>query len=170
MMLDFKKLGLSNPSIAIVLNVKLKRVAEGLYKARHPEKMKIKSRKHGKKYYYKNIDEQRNIKRVYWEKDKKKWEREKLVTRVNGKTITVYHLNKRQKTKGCELCDRELIRLYYHHWDNGNFSKGMWVCGSCHRFITRIESGFATNYLKLKKYIEESFTRSTGYGQSGVIN
>lgn len=31
----------------------------------------------------------------------------------------------------CEIC-KESVRLVYHHWDNSDFSKGMWICTKCH--------------------------------------
>jgi len=31
----------------------------------------------------------------------------------------------------CEICE-EKVRLVYHHWDNSDFSKGMWICTKCH--------------------------------------
>ena len=43
----------------------------------------------------------------------------------------------------CELCRRKknlrrkgLTRLAYHHWDDSDLSKGIWLCGKCHNHIT----------------------------------
>lgn len=36
----------------------------------------------------------------------------------------------------CELCDTEKpLFLKYHHWDDADFGKGIWVCQACHRTI-----------------------------------
>lgn len=50
----------------------------------------------------------------------------------NGKDIRRIK-NKRSYPidKCCEIC-KEQVRLIYHHWDNSDFSKGMWICNKCH--------------------------------------
>ncbi len=50
----------------------------------------------------------------------------------NGKNL-IHVINKRDypSDEKCEIC-RERVRLVYHHWDNSDFSKGMWICTKCH--------------------------------------
>lgn len=59
----------------------------------------------------------------------------------------------------CELCDRDCDgigwRLYYHHWDDKDFSKGLWLCGPCHTLATLVEKGLSRRYAELKRNIEE---------------
>ena len=39
----------------------------------------------------------------------------------------------------CEICNTELIRYCYHHWDDNNLNLGIWVCGSCDYFMEGID-------------------------------
>lgn len=45
------------------------------------------------------------------------------------------------KDRKCELCGaegknkRRIDPLDYHHWDDKNISKGMWLCQKCHRRV-----------------------------------
>lgn len=74
------------------------------------------------------------------------WERSHRVTTSNNKKI---YGNKRPYPKDghCELCFEKPIihayrqhgrstRLVYHHWDDSDLSKGLWICPSCHSKIT----------------------------------
>ena len=66
-------------------------------------------------------------------------------------------LNKRDYPKdGCELCHNTTRRLVYHHWDNSDFNKGIWLCSKCHSLAGLWdEEGISTNdYLELKQNIE----------------
>lgn len=51
----------------------------------------------------------------------------------NGKDIRGVK-NKRgyPKDESCEVCKRNGKRLVYHHWDDSDFSQGMWICNRCH--------------------------------------
>lgn len=40
--------------------------------------------------------------------------------------------NKRVRPDACELCGKPAKRLNYHHWDDSNLRRGMWVCYQCH--------------------------------------
>jgi hypothetical protein len=56
-----------------------------------------------------------------------------LVINIEGKVKTL-KVDKRLYPGHCELCgidDSEHI-LKYHHWDNQNMSKGLWLCQNCH--------------------------------------
>jgi predicted amidophosphoribosyltransferase len=70
-------------------------------------------------------------------------------------------LNKRlyPKDQKCELCNRVKKRLPYHHWDDNNKSKGIWVCNRCHTVVTYIEEGIekqvVSNYKYLKTFLDK---------------
>lgn len=56
--------------------------------------------------------------------------------------------------------------MCYHHWDDGNYSKGIWVCMRCHlkaECIDKMLMGkyldFKNNYLIKKKEIEKEFEK-----------
>ncbi len=50
----------------------------------------------------------------------------------------------------CEVCGYRNLRLSYHHWNDNDFSKGLWVCYSCHIAITKFERGTIAKYQTLK--------------------
>lgn len=72
-----------------------------------------------------------------------------------------YGLHKRLKPNCCELCGNNRVKLDYHHWDDNNMSKGIWVCGrgnKCHELaeaIDLIDNGslLPSKYHKLKQII-----------------
>lgn len=72
-------------------------------------------------------------------------------------------LNKREHPGKCEICNTK-TRLYYHHWDNNNYSKGMWLCMRCHlkaecleKMITEKFIDFENIYLIKKDEIDKEF-------------
>jgi len=66
-------------------------------------------------------------------------------------------LNKRLYPKGskCELCSRECNnKLKYHHWDDTNLNKGIWICHVCHSFAERVDDGVVDIYFRKKDMVE----------------
>jgi predicted amidophosphoribosyltransferase len=65
-------------------------------------------------------------------------------------------LNKRlyPKDQKCELCNLEKKRLPYHHWDDYNPSKGIWMCNRCHTVVTYIEEGIEKRVVSNYKYLK----------------
>ena len=68
-------------------------------------------------------------------------------------------LSKRANPGYCELCNGR-THLVYHHWDDTNRSKGIWVCqtNKCHNLaeaIDKLDSGslLPDEYIKLKQVI-----------------
>jgi hypothetical protein len=153
--LELRNGGLSYRQIAEVLCVKERRIREYLNKARHLDHKLALHREHGRRSYRNHLEENRRKRREYWKKDPERWHQEKLVTVINGKRVTFYHLHKRPRPAVCELCEKVRKRLYYHHWDDEDVNKGLWLCGQCHRFVTRIERGDVPRYLMLKERISE---------------
>ena len=110
------------------------------------------------KYYMKNREriiardkEQRRLHCIdYGKKDKKR--------------LVVGGLNKRSYPEygKCELCNRECNnKMGYHHWDDTNLSKGIWICHICHSFAERVDSGFVDIYLNKKDSIENEFIKES---------
>lgn len=79
-------------------------------------------------------------------------------------------LHKRPKPGCCEICGSN-AKLDYHHWDGGNLSKGVWICGSwsnnrCHKLaeaVDLIDSGslLPDKYSELKQKITLEEERNT---------
>ncbi len=68
-------------------------------------------------------------------------------------------LHKRPKPTHCEFCDGK-VNLSYHHWDDSNKSKGVWVCQTkkCHSLAEAVHlmdngSLLPDKYSKLKQRI-----------------
>ena len=84
---------------------------------------------------------------------RKEYNRKRTIqTKIDGKIIQLTG-NKRNYKKNCELCHQKKYRTGYHHWDNKNLLKGVWVCTWCHHFIECYEKGFLKKWIKLKKEI-----------------
>jgi len=74
-----------------------------------------------------------------------------------GKQVSVRLKGKRPWPGSCELCDRNNCVLYYHHWDDGNLSKGLWLCMMCHGLAEAMDDGAKVEkYLNLKRQITGS--------------
>lgn len=81
----------------------------------------------------------------------------RLGTCIDGKIVILCGLNKRKYTSVCEVCNKQKNRLEYHHWDNNNYNKGIWVCGRCHRGCEIIDDNLHSKYIELKQRIEKEF-------------
>jgi len=92
--------------------------------------------------------------------------REKVYNRLHviytvrkGKEI-ILRGNKRPYPKNgkCELCPAlrcgtKASSLVYHHWDDKDISKGMWICRRCHSIVE-----FVIKNIKIyKKYLKLSY-------------
>jgi len=88
-----------------------------------------------------------------------------LRTTVNG-VRKVFTVKKRPWPGRCELCERNVTALgrigrnrrdmvlYWHHWDDDNLEKGIWLCRRCHSFAGLMdceEVDFVKKYLGLKE-------------------
>lgn len=73
--------------------------------------------------------------------------------RYHGRVI--YGLHKRPNPDHCELCDIDKTRVVYHHWDDTNKSKGIWVCQTnmCHNLAEAVDL-IDSNSLLSNKYYE----------------
>ena len=73
--------------------------------------------------------------------------------------VQIYGLRKRDyPDNGCEICNNK-GRLVYHHWDNNNYSQGIWVCYKCHRVIERIDDNTIEFIINKYKEIREGFIK-----------
>lgn len=75
--------------------------------------------------------------------------------RIGSGNALCLGLHKRPKLTYCELCGDSEIKLGYHHWDNNNKSKGIWVCrrNKCHHLVEAVDKLNNCNLLP-KKYSE----------------
>ena len=70
-----------------------------------------------------------------------------------GKQISLRGLRRESPKDGlCELCH---TRPYhpYHHWDDLNINKGLYLCGICHQIAEGVDKGKHLTYLELKNSI-----------------
>ena len=77
-----------------------------------------------------------------------------LHVQINDKSIRVYGLHKRGRPTQCEVCEQGNRKLYYHHWDDHDLNKGLWLCFRCHIFAEGIDAGLIDRYLKLKAELD----------------
>lgn len=70
-------------------------------------------------------------------------------------------LHKRPYTNYCEICKvwREK-GLHYHHWDDHNPSRGIWVCAYCHRLLEFHENGLIDWYLSRYSSIQQEVNKT----------
>ncbi len=78
---------------------------------------------------------------------------------VYGKGDKVLKGNKRPYPTDdkCELCKRKVF-LVYHHWDDKDVSKGMWICHpKCHMFVEVLDTFgriFVEKYAEIRRKID----------------
>jgi len=98
--------------------------------------------------YRKRVNEQ--VKRHY---------QHKVGTYRNGKHVYLDAPNKRPKPTHCELCGRTGSILQYHHWDDSNPSKGVWLCYRCHTAVEVMDKnpGIVERYCILRDELEKEF-------------
>ena len=98
--------------------------------------------------------------RVMLKQTKRQRERRshRVYTTVNGKLGWHEVEGRRPKPIGCELCQKEVPKLIWHHWNDDRLALGMWLCWGCHRRGHIVESGFAERYYQLKSKLEEVST------------
>ena len=71
----------------------------------------------------------------------KAWEREHRVTTTGYKRL-VGKKRAYPKNKICELCNKKSKILDYHHYDDNDLSKGLWLCRRrCHTFAEIVDKG-----------------------------
>ena len=93
-------------------------------------------------------------------KQHREWQRKHHLGTVNykGDIIRVSGLNKRSYPDGCELCNRNNCKLYYHHWEKSNYNKGMWLCFKCHQLAEIIDIMHPLSLEELIiKYLDKRF-------------
>jgi len=79
------------------------------------------------------------------------WARKHYIgVRSGNKHSYVRIENKRDHTAQCEMCDRSDKRLVYHHWDDSDYSLGIWICVSCHNTAHAVEKDLDLTYRALK--------------------
>jgi endogenous inhibitor of DNA gyrase (YacG/DUF329 family)/transcription elongation factor Elf1 len=88
------------------------------------------------------------------------WCRKNLTTtwRKGKQIVLVGKKRDYPKNSKCELCKNTVKKnLAYHHWDDKNVSKGLWLCFKCHMFaevIDKLGIGIVNVYHLLKLKVE----------------
>lgn len=130
---------------------KRKTLAQAKYRKNNRDKILRDSRKGGK-YFNKNKSTRRN-----------RW------LNLNGKNVRI---NKREYTGKCEICgiDKTFVKFDYHHWDDSNPAKGLWLCRKCHMVCEGVERNIHNKYLLLKENVENLFNIMNPAQGQGVQN
>lgn len=103
---------------------------------------------------FKNCRTCRERVKVCYKKNQTK-RRDQFLHTVNG----YFRVSKRRYPDDgkCELNGENGKRLVYHHWDEEDRGKGVWLCNMCHLFVGTVDKGWhlgmADKYLKLKEEI-----------------
>ncbi|GAH80004.1 unnamed protein product [marine sediment metagenome] len=114
-------------------------------------------RKAKHKYYLKNRETILNLQRENEEtkNQQRNYRRQHILETKDG----VIHrgLNKRPWTGYCEICFCVGKLLVYHHWDEYNLNKGIWVCNPCHMMAEGCDTNLIGQYMRLKDKINDEF-------------
>lgn len=119
--------------------------------------------KRSAEYYQRNIDRLRAYNKArstarYWSNpekfkaDMQNYRRKHVVCHSSGTLIR--GVKRDFPVDGlCELCRKKKRILDYHHYDDADLRKGLWLCKSCHIFAELIDKGFLQKYLALKEQV-----------------
>lgn len=73
---------------------------------------------------------------------------------TDSKSKPIWAPNKRPRPDVCELCGAA-GKLDYHHWNEEDLSKGLWLCWKCHGLAEGTDAGASSDkYLELRQQIE----------------
>jgi len=79
---------------------------------------------------------------------------------VQGKLIKLRGIKRPYPRNGrCEICNNKHKRMPYHHWDDKDISKGIYLCHRCHWIaegIDHINSEEGKEYIRLKQEIDDA--------------
>jgi len=106
-----------------------------------------------KEYGLKNKEKRKAYNQSRREIQKEFRRKNRLCTIINGKRVVV-KCNKRPYPDNCEMCQKKVNRLGYHHWDDNKPEQGIWICYPCHIVAECVEKGttdIISKYLQLKK-------------------
>jgi hypothetical protein len=79
------------------------------------------------------------------------------MTSINGVRRS-YKVQKRPRPDHCEICNKEVSHLAWHHWNDNDLDLGLWVCPyPCHGFAEGIDAG-----LKVKDYLKSKGQANRG--------
>jgi hypothetical protein len=76
-------------------------------------------------------------------------------TEINGEHVILKAPYKREYTESCQLCGKT-VRLVYHHWNDDDPNKGLWLCFRCHGLAESIDKNplLPEMYRILKRQVE----------------
>jgi len=117
------------------------------WQKQHPERVKEYREKNKEKYDI-LIKRWRENNREHLNQYSREYLRAHCVSTINGR---IYDLKRPYPKNGCELCGRSR-KLHYHHYDDANLMKGMWLCIPCHNFVEQIDEheDLVKKYFKLR--------------------
>ena len=82
------------------------------------------------------------------------WKANRVLTHLHSGST--HKVNKRPRPSECELCGSKAPRLAWHHWDDADLNKGLWLCFRCHMFAEGVDGGCGLEkYKELKEIIEK---------------
>jgi hypothetical protein len=87
------------------------------------------------------------------------YSRTHYISKADGTKI---HTVKRPRVEHCEICGRVRKKINYHHWDESNYLRALWLCGRCHFIAEAIEglskpNSYSSRYIQLKNHLESVY-------------
>lgn len=119
-----------------------------------------------RRYYAKHEYNLKYHREKYWRnrdnicaKKRERWRR--YITSAGSGKILYGAKRPYPNPQRCELCAKENETLEYHHYDDDDLLKGLWLCRHCHRFAEDVDKGLPARYIALKSAV---------YGTIGVTD
>jgi len=114
-------------------------------------------------YYQQNREKLRAYQREYYQAQRqeilsqqKQYKRSKVIRhRLNGKSNDLYGVNKAPYPVDslCQVC-RRALQLTYHHWDDADYSDGLWVCTHCHIAIEAFTKTPQLRFILVNRFLK----------------
>lgn len=141
-----------------------------LSRFRNPEGTRDSRRQYYNDNPEKKLDKNSKLRQYYLDNpDKRESHRAKMRSQftgitLNGKYTLVETPNKRPypEDKKCELCHKGPRLLGYHHWDDKNISKGLWLCPVCHPFAEKVDHSWVEKYKAIREAVNVEFVQKEG--------
>lgn len=124
----------------------------------------LQSRERRRRYFEKHGEEararHRKLRREHYQRHKTEELSHQRMTNLHTKGGRVISNVKKRPFPNnvCEICGRQQRRLAYHHWNDSDIAKGIWICCPCHSMAEGIDKGLHDVYLFKKNAIETQAT------------
>jgi hypothetical protein len=134
------------------------------YRQEHREE----TREYERKYYWEHRQKLKEKVLKYRQEHKEELASKRRIQQLGSSRGVIRGLHKRPWLGFCELCGKAPRQLSYHHWDDNNPSKGIWVCNRCHMTIEGIDDKRTLRkFRRLKKQIEAQYDEGRTLGGEG---